>query len=100
MKSIKLFKYKDTCEFESFLNAYDYKFEDVKGFSLAERRQYNGNVLKIYNIRFNDGEYEYFKVVLFENFNEYRQSGLGFNGDKLWSWFQDANIRKYKKNRY
>ena len=96
MKSIKLFKYKDTCGFENFLNAYGYKFEDVKGFSPAERRQYRGNVLKIYNIRFNDGEYEYFKVVTFKSFNEYRQSRLGFNGDKLLDWFEDSYIRMYK----
>ena len=100
MKNIKLFKFKDTLEFQGFISSYNYKLEDVKGFSLAEKRQYHGNILKIYSIRFNDGEYEYFKVVFFESFNEYRQSGLGFNGDKLWSWFQDANIRKYNKNSY
>ena len=98
MKSIKLFQYKDTCGFENFLNAYGYKFEDVKGFSLAERRQYCGNVLKIYNIRFNDGEYEYFKVVYFKNFNEYRQSRLGFSCIKLSSWCESADIRLYKRN--
>ena len=96
MKSIKLFKYKDTCEFESFLNAYDYKFEDVKGFSFDEQKQYHGNVLKWYKIYFKDGEYEYFKVVTFKSFNEYRQSRLGFNGDKLLDWFEDSYIKTYK----
>ena len=100
MKNIKLFKHKDTLEFQGFISSYNYKIEDVKGFSLAEKRQCRGNTLKIYSIHFKDGEYEYFKVIRFKSFNEYRQSSLGFNGDKLWSWFQDADIRRYTKNRY
>ena len=83
MKSIKYFKYLDTKQFNAFLTAYCYKLDDVKGFSLSEKRQYRCNVLTIYNIHFKDGEYEYFKVVTFKNFNEYYQSKLGFNGDKL-----------------
>ena len=100
MKSIKLFKYKDMHAFEEFLSAYGYKLEDVKGFSLVEKKQYFGNVLKEYSVHFKDGEYEYFKVVLFKDFNEYHQSRLGFKGSKLEEWYQDANIRSYKENMY
>ena len=96
MKSIKLFKYKYTCEFENFLDAYEYKFEDIKGFSLSEKRQCNGNVFKWYKVCFNDGEYEYFKVAYFKSFNEYHQTRLGFNGNKLLDWYEDADIRWYK----
>ena len=83
MKSIKCFKYINENNFNIFLDGYGYTIDDIKGFSLAQKRQYRGNILKIYNIRFNDGEYEYFNVVIFESFNEYRQSSLGFNGEKL-----------------
>ena len=83
MKNIKYFKYANKEKFNTFLSAYEYKLEDVKGFSFAGQRQYRGNILKIYNIHFNDGEYEYFKVVIFNSFNEYYQSKLGFNGNKL-----------------
>ena len=96
MKNIKYFIYKDTNAFERFLNAYGYRLENVKGFSFAGKKQCCGNILKIYNIRFNDGEYEYFKVVYFSSFNEYHQCRLGFNGEKLLDWWEDANIRKYK----
>ena len=83
MKSIKSFKYFNEKCFSYFLKDYSRKLEDVKGFSVAEKRQYRGNILKIYSIRFNDGEYEYFQTVLFKSFNEYKQSALGFNGNKL-----------------
>ena len=83
MKSIKYFKYLDTKQFNAFLNAYGYKLDDVKGFSFDGKKQYHCNVLKIYCIHFIDGEREYFKVVYFKSFNEYRQSCLGFNGGKL-----------------
>ena len=96
MKSIKYFKYLDTKQFNAFLAAYGYKLDDVKGFSFDEKKQYRGNILTIYNIHFNDGEYEYFKVVYFKSFNEYRQSCLGFNGDKLLDWWEDADVRRYK----
>ena len=96
MKNIKLFKFKDTCEFESFLRDYGYSFEDIKGWNLAEKRQYCGNVLKIYSIYFNDGEYEYFQFVYFKSFNEYRQTRLGFRGEKLLRWFEDSYIKWYK----
>ena len=96
MKNIKHFKYKDAYSFDRFLSAYGYSLDDVKGFSFAEKRQHNGNILKIYNIHFNDGEYEYFKVVYFKDFNEYKQTFLGFNGEKLLMWYNDANIIWYK----
>ena len=83
MKSIKYFKYKNKEKFERFLSSYDYKLEDVKGFVLVEKQQYRGNILKVYSIHFKDGEYEYFKVVYFKSFNEYHQSRLGFNGERL-----------------
>ena len=98
MKSIKCFKYKDTFKFEEFLSAYGYKLEDVRGYKFIDKKQYRGNVLKVYFICLNDGEEVYFKVVIFKNLNEYRQSRLGFNGDKLLSWYEDANVRKYEKN--
>ena len=96
MKSIKYFKYVSTNQFNAFLVAYGYKLDDVKGFSFDEQKQYRGNVLKWYKIHFKDGEYEYFKVVYFKSFNEYYQSKLGFNGDKLLSWWEDADVRRYK----
>ena len=96
MKNIKYFKFKDTNAFESFLYAYDYKLDDVKGFSFDERKQCRGNVLTWYKIHFKDGECEYFKVVIFKNFNEYHQSRLGFNGEKLLRWWENADVRKCK----
>ena len=98
MKNIKYFKYVNTKHFNTFLDSYCYHLDDVKGFSFAGKRQYNGNILKIYNIRFNDGEYEYFKVIYFKNFNEYRQARLGFSCIKLSSWCESADIRLYKRN--
>ena len=96
MKNIKLFKYKDTSEFIAFVDSYDYKLDDVVGFSFDEQKQLCGNVLKWYKIYFNDGEYEYFKVVIFESFHEYKQALLGFSCNKLISWFEDSDLREYK----
>ena len=96
MKNIKYFKYVNKEKFNMFLCAYGYKLDDVKGFSFEEQKQYRGNVLKVYSIHFNDGEYGYFRVVTFRSFNEYYQSKLGFNGDKLLSWFKDWDIRLCK----
>ena len=96
MKSIKYFKYNNTSNFIGFVGAYDYRLEDVIGFSFDEQKQYRGNVLKWYKIHFNDGEYEYFKVVIFRSFNEYYQSKLGFNGNKLLDWYEDADVRLCK----
>lgn len=96
MKSIKNFKYKNTHEYDVFLKNYDYTLDDVIGFSVSFKKCYHGNILTTYNIYFKDGEYEYFKTVCFKNFNEYRQSKLGFNGNKLLEWCDDSNIIKYK----
>ena len=96
MKSIKSFKYRDTAKFANFLSSYDYKLEDVVGFSLSERKQYDNNILKEYCIYFKDDEYEYFKVVCFKDFNEYHQAKWGFSSNKLVNWFEDADIKEYK----
>ena len=96
MKNIKYFQYKDTNNFIGFIESYDYKLDDVIGFSFDDKKQYHGNVLKWYKIYFKDGEYEYFKVAVFKSFNEYHQSALGFSGNKLSEWFENANIRNYK----
>ena len=98
MKNIKYFKYKNTFNFEKFLKEYGYTLDDVKGFCLYEKKWYHGNFLKLYIIHFNDGEMKCFSVVYFKNFNECKQSRLGFNGNKLLNWYQGANIRKYKLN--
>ena len=96
MKSIKLFKYNDTNELWVFLAAYGYKLDDVKGFSFAGKRQCCGNVFKLYRISFQDGEYEYFKVISFKDFHEYRQARLGFGRNKLISWFESADLSECK----
>ena len=96
MKNIKFFKYKNTSNFLGFIGSYDYKLDDVKGFSFDEQKQCNGNVLKWYKIHFNDGECEYFRVVIFKSRNEYYQTKLGFSSNKLISWFEDADVREYK----
>ena len=96
MKSIKLFKYRNKEKFNLFLNAYGYKLDNVVGFSVVDKKQYHGNILKTYFIHFDDGEKEYFKVVIFRSINEYYQSKLGFNGNKLLEWYDDANVRLSK----
>ena len=97
MKSIKSFKYKKEKHFIYFLEENGgCNLDGVKGFDLSSKKQNRGNVLKTYCVYFNDGEREYFQVAIFKSFNEYRQSGLGFNGNKLLSWYQDADIAIYK----
>ena len=96
MKNIKLFKFKDTYEFERFLAEYGYKTEDVEGFSVAGEKHYRGNILKVYSIWFSDCSEEYFKVVYFKSFNEGNQSRLGFNGNKLLTWYEISNMRYFK----
>ena len=96
MKNIKYFKYFDRKQFNVFLKEYGYAIGDVKGFNLCEQTQYRGNILKIYSIHFNDGEMGCFSAVLFKNFNEYQQTRLGFRGDKLLYWYENANIRLYR----
>ena len=83
MKSIKSFKYFSEKCFKVFLKDYGYKIENVKGFAFDHQSQYHGNVLKVYAIHFNDGETVSFSSILFKSFNEYHQSRLGFNGNKL-----------------
>ena len=96
MKSIKYFEYKNTYEFERFLSAYGYWLEDVKGFSVVDKKQYRGNILKEYFIHFKDGEREYFRVVYFRSFNEYYDSKLGFSGNKMLEWYENADVRLCK----
>ena len=96
MKSIKYFKYKNTYNFNLFLKERNYILDDVRGFKFVEKKQYQGNVLTLYFICFNDGEEICFTVVSFKSFNEYHQARLGFKGDKLLGWFEDANVRTYK----
>ena len=96
MKSIKCFKHWKSHQFESFLNDYGYGIADVKGFSVSSIKRYGGNVLKTYKVYVYDGESVYFSVVTFESFNEYRQSALGFNGNKMSYWYERAIIAKYK----
>ena len=83
MRSIKKFKYLSTNVFNEYVVGYGYNLDDAVGFSLYDKEQYHGNILKTYIIYFRDGEYECFKEVDFKDFNEYRQSALGFNGEKL-----------------
>ena len=96
MKKIKYFMYKNTYEYEKFLNAYGYRPEDVKGFSVVGSKHYHGNVLKVYSIWFKDYNEEYFKEVSFKSLNESQRSRLGFNGNKLLDWYENANVRLYK----
>ena len=96
MKNIKSFKYWYSYDFEKCLKDYGYTIDDVKGFSVSSIKRYKGNILKTYIVYIYDGESVYFSVAYFKSFNEYRQSALGFNGDKLLEWFEDANVRKYK----
>ena len=97
MKSIKSFKHFGKRCFKYFLKDCGRPLEDVKGFSFAKRKQYRGNVLKTYSIKFKDGKKEYFKAAYFKDFNEYHQSSLGFKGNKLLRWWEDSDVKAYKK---
>lgn len=97
MKKIKYFIYKDTYEFEKFLNVYGYILSDVVGFSVAGVEHHNGNVLKEYVIYLSGRVHLFFKVVYFKNFNECKQVRWGFNSDKLLiEWYNTAAIKEYK----
>ena len=98
MKDIKYFKYKNTKQFNIFLEEYGYTLSDAVGFSFIGKQQYRGNILKEYVIYLNDHDHIFFNVVYFKSFNEYHQCRLGFNGERLLEWYNDANIRKYKLN--
>ena len=96
MKDIKYFIYKNTFAYNVFLKECGYILDDVKGFSLYEKKWYHGNFLKLYTIHFNDGEMKCFSAVYFKSLNEYHQTRLGFNGNKLLMWYENANIVWYK----
>ena len=96
MKNIKQFKYKNTYNFDRFLKDYGYKLEDVKGFNVSFKCWFKGNFLKTYIIYLKDNECLCFKVVYFKSLNESNQSRLGFNGETLLIWYQDANVVWYK----
>ena len=98
MKNIKLFKYWYSYEFENFLKDYGYALADVKGFSVSGVKRYHGNILKTYKVYVYDGESVYFSVVYFKSFNEYNQTWLGFNGNKLLRWYEISPIKLYKLN--
>ena len=83
MNNIKRFKYANTYELEKCLKDYGYTLDDVKGFNVSSIKRYHGNILKTYIIYVYDGESVYFSVVYFKSFNEYNQTWLGFNGNKL-----------------
>ena len=100
MKNIKFFKYKNTNAFEKCLNAYGYTTNDAVGFSTYDKQQYHGNILKEYVIYLADHDRVFFKEVCFKDFNEIQQARLGFNGNKLLRWYEDANVRKYKTKGY
>ena len=96
MKNIKYFKYWYTYDFQKYLDEYGYTLDDVKGFSVSSIKRYNGNILKTYIVYVYDGESVYLSVVYFKSFNEYNQSRLGFNGNKLLRWYEIAVIKEYK----
>ena len=98
MKSIKSFKYWYSYEFERCLKDYGYTVDDVKGFSVSSIERYHGNILKTYIAYIYDGESVYFSVVYFKSFNEYNQSRLGFNGNRMLHWYDIAVIKLYKLN--
>ena len=100
MRSIKYFKYASKKRFERFIRDYEYSMDDVVGFSSYDKEQYHGNILKTYVIYFSDHDHAFFKEVIFKDFNEYRQSLLGFNGEKLLNWYQDADAREYRKGKW
>ena len=96
MNNIKRFKYWYSYEFERCLKDYGYTLDDVKGFSVSSIKRYRGNILKTYIVYVYDGESVYFSVAYFKSFNEYRQSALGFNGERLLSWYNKAAIKQYQ----
>ena len=66
MKSIKYFNYKNTLGFETFLKDCGYEINDVEGFSLVATKPYYNDILKVYEVYFKDGQYFYFKKVVFK----------------------------------
>ena len=101
MKNIKHFKYINTYSFQRFLCKNGYALDDVSGYSIGWKEQHNGNLLRVYVIYFNKGEYKLFSVLYFKNFNEYEEVSSGSKFNKTLSWYDGANIAKYKYgNRY
>ena len=98
MKNIKSFKYKNTYSFERFLREYGYTFSDVSGYSVGWKEQYNGNLIRVYIIYFNDGKYKRFSVLYLKSRNEYEQICSGSKINKTLMWYDIANIVKYKYN--
>ena len=98
MKNIKLFKHWYSFDFEKCLKDYGYTLEDVKGFNVSSVKRYRGNILKTYIVYVYDGESIYFSVVYFKSFNDYNKAWLGFNGNKLKEWYENAIIKFYKLN--
>ena len=96
MKSIKYFKFKNTYEFEKCLKEHGYTLNDAVGFSVYDKQQYGGNILKEYIVYFYDHDHIFFKVVYFKSFNECNQSCFGFNGDKMLMWYKFSQIKYYK----
>ena len=83
MKNIKCFKYINTYSFERFLRDNGYTLDDISGYSIGWKEQYNGNVLKVYIIYFNFGKYKLFRVLFLKDFNEYEQISSGLKINKL-----------------
>ena len=98
MKSIKLFKYWYSYEFERCLKDYGYTIDDVEGFGLSSIKRYRGNILKTYIVYVYDGESVYFSIVYFKSFDEHNKAWLGFSGSKMLEWYQKAIIKLYKLN--
>lgn len=98
MKNIKHFKYKNTNSFGRFLREYGFNLTDVNGYSIGWNEKYDGNVLKVYIIYFNDGKYGRFSILFLKNIDEYKQISAGIKINKTISWFDAANIAKYKYN--
>ena len=96
MRSIKHFKYVNKKNFEKFLDSYGYTLNDAVGYSFYDKQQYHGNIFTTYVIYLSDHDHIFFKVACFKNFNEYHQSRLGFNGERLLNWYQSANVKVYK----
>ena len=101
LKNIKLFTFWYSFEFEKCLKDCGYILEDVKGFRVSSVERFRGNILKEYCIHFKDGKSVYFRVAYFKSFYEHNQSRLGWKGDKLKEWYENALIKFFKlKNEY
>ena len=98
MKNIKHFKYKNTYSFNCFLCECGYSVDDVNGYSVGWKEQYNGNLLRVYIIYFNIGKYKLFRVLFLKDFNEYEQIISCSKINKLLMWYDSANIVRYKRN--